>query len=236
MASAAGLMLLTEQERSAANSTTYGVGELIKDALERGYRDILLTLGGSATNDGGCGMFAALGARFYNEKGGAFIPTGGTLLEIDRLDVSAVDERLKECHITVATDVTNPLLGAEGATNVYGAQKGATEEELAHIEQGMAKWSQILFTQTGKAVQNIKGCGAAGGLSAPLLAFYACQVKSGIEAVLEALNYEEKVQHADIVITGEGKLDKQSLYGKAISGVAKVAVTACFRVYVRAIP
>ena len=223
MASAAGLMLIKEKERSAMRSTTFGVGELIKDALEKGFRNLLLTLGGSATNDGGCGMLSALGAKFFNQAGETFIPTGGTLKDVASIDVSNLDQRLKDCHITVATDVTNPLVGKEGATMVYARQKGANEEELVAMEEGMMHYAEILFQTTGKKIENIQGCGAAGGLSAPLLALFDCQVKSGIKAVLDALNYEARLLGVDAVITGEGKLDRQSLYGKAISGVAQGA-------------
>ena len=223
MASAAGLTLVKEEERCAADATTYGVGELILHALDRGFRTLMLTVGGSGTNDGGCGMLAALGAKFYDREQVAFLPTGGTLARITSIDLSSLDARLSECRFLIATDVKNPLCGEHGATRVYARQKGATDESLDAMEMGMRSYASLLKRLCGRDVAAIAGCGAGGGLAAPLLAFCNAEIRSGIESVLDALHFEDALHGADAVITGEGKIDRQSLYGKAISGVARAA-------------
>lgn len=223
MASAAGLTLVPEKHRSAACATSYGVGELILHAVRNGLRHILLTVGGSATNDGGCGMFAALGAKFRDASGAEFVPVGGTLGEIEAIDLSQLEPLLAECRFTVATDVRNPLLGKDGATRVYARQKGATDAELDQMECGMAHYASLLSRLSGRSVAEVEGCGAGGGLAAPLLAFTDTEICSGIEAVLNTLQFDKALQDASLVITGEGKIDRQSLFGKAISGVANAA-------------
>ena len=223
MARAAGLTLVPEEERNAATATTYGVGELILDARERGYRRFLLTVGGSGTNDGGCGMLASLGARFFDADGKSFLPTGGTLARIARIDLSELDRRLYESRFVIATDVKNPLCGKDGATRVYAPQKGADADTLDRMESGMLHYAFCLQEACGRDVAEVAGCGAGGGISAPLLAFLGAEIVSGIHAVLSALNFEDHVKDAAAVITGEGKIDRQSLYGKAISGVAEIA-------------
>lgn len=223
MASAAGLTLIPEVLRSAGLTTTYGVGELILQVLQNGYKKCILTVGGSATNDGGAGMLSALGGRFYDTDGNTFVPTGLTLDKIASIDLSGLSPLLSECEFLIATDVKNPLLGHEGATYVYGRQKGATDAELDVIERGMAHYAALLSALSGKDVAAIKGCGAGGGLSAPLLAFANAKIQSGIEAVLDTLHFSDLLCGADLVITGEGKIDRQSLFGKAISGVAGYA-------------
>ncbi len=223
MASAAGLTLVTPEKRCAATATTYGVGELISAALDQGARHILLTVGGSATNDGGAGMFAALGARFFTKSGDPCVPKGGDLAEIGTLDVSALDARLADTRFTVATDVKNPLVGKNGATYVYGRQKGADEKDLARMEAGMLHYAALLRAVSGKDVSEIEGSGAGGGLAAPLLAFCNAAVTSGIHAVLDTVGFDALLDGADLVLTGEGKIDEQSLCGKAISGVAAAA-------------
>jgi len=223
MASAAGLTLIPELERCAGKTTTYGVGELIAHALNSGHRRIMLTVGGSATNDGGCGMLSALGAVYRNASGEAFIPTGEDLSEIESLELSGVLPALRACEITIATDVKNPLLGENGATMVYGAQKGATREELEKLELGMARYASLVERMAGAPVASVAGCGAGGGVSLPLLAFADARIQSGIETVLEVNGFREQLRGADLVITGEGRLDRQSLFGKAISGVTGVA-------------
>lgn len=219
IAKACGLTLLEENKRSASNTNTFGVGQLITDALNKGFRKFLLTLGGSATNDGGTGMFCALGAKFIDKKGISFVPTGKSLEKISKIDISKVNPLLNDCTFTVATDVTNPLTGKFGATNVYGKQKGATNKELKLLEKGMKNYAKILSEMTGKDMQTIKGGGAAGGTAIPLLAFYNAKIESGISSVLKIVNFDKIISDADIIITGEGKIDKQSLFGKAISGV-----------------
>lgn len=223
MATAAGLMLLSPEERSAGKTTTYGVGELILHAIEHGCKRILLTVGGSATNDGGCGMLASLGAVFYDQAGAEFIPTGETLARIADIGLGQLLETLDGVEFLIATDVRNPLLGEMGATRVYGKQKGATECELDEIENGMKHYAALLQELCGRDVSMIAGCGAGGGISAPLLAFANAQIRSGIDTVLEVNRFSEALEGADLVITGEGKTDRQSLYGKAISGVARAA-------------
>lgn len=226
MARAAGLTLVGEAERCAEKATTYGVGELMLDALSRGAKKIILTVGGSATNDGGAGMFAALGATFTDISGKSFIPTGGTLANIKDISISSLSPLLSDCRITLATDVKNPLLGAEGATNVYARQKGASDEALIRMERGMAHYASLLTEKSGKDAASVAGCGAGGGLGAPLLSFCRAFVTSGIDAVLSALSFDEAIKDAAAVITGEGKLDCQSLYGKAVSGVVRRAAEA----------
>lgn len=223
MASAAGLTLIPESERSAGLTTTFGVGELILHALQSGYKKCILTVGGSATNDGGAGMLSALGGRFYDTDSNPFVPTGLTLDKIASIDLSELTPLLSDCEFLIAIDVKNPLLGQEGATYVYGRQKGATDAELDAIERGMSHYAALLSALSGKDVAAIKGGGAGGGLSAPLLAFANAKIQSGIEAVLDTLHFSDLLQGADLVITGEGKIDRQSLFGKAISGVATYA-------------
>ncbi|MBQ8141147.1 MAG: glycerate kinase [Clostridia bacterium] len=223
MASAAGLTLVPEEKRDAGKTTTFGVGEIISHAIGRGYRRIMLTVGGSATNDGGCGMLAALGARFFDSLGNAFVPVGDTLGEIERIDISGICEGFFECEFLIATDVKNTLLGANGATYIYARQKGADEEKLDRLERGMTGYAELLNTLSGKRVSELEGCGAGGGISAPLLAFADARVRSGIDTVLDAVGFLGELSDTDAVITGEGRLDLQSLCGKAISGVAKRA-------------
>lgn len=231
MARAAGLTLVAEGERCAKEATTYGVGELILHAAENGAKHILLTVGGSATNDGGAGMLCALGARFTDKDGNAFIPTGGTLAEIARIDVSGLSPFVRNCRFTLATDVKNPLLGRTGATRVYAEQKGASPYELDEMEQGMAHYAALLAEAAGRDIASLPGCGAGGGLGAPLLAFLSAEITSGIDAVLRTLRFDTLLEGADAVITGEGRLDTQSLYGKAISGVVRYAAEKEIPVY-----
>ena len=223
MARAAGLTLIPENERRVANATTYGVGELIAHAIGQGVRQILLTAGGSATSDGGCGMLAALGARFLRTDGSSFLPTGGTLSEIDKIDTRDLLLTQKDCRFTIATDVQNPLLGEKGATRMFARQKGATDAELDQMEAGMAHYASILEQTFGRAVAKIAGAGAAGGLAVPLLALEIAEIVSGIDAVLSAVGFFEAIREADAILTGEGKIDRQSLLGKAISGVVRAA-------------
>ena len=216
-ARAAGLTLLTEEERCAGNTTTYGVGEIIADALGRGFRKLLLTVGGSATNDGGCGMMAALGAVFRDENGSPFVPTGFTLGRIASVDFGSVLPALFEAEITVAADVGNPLLGPTGATMVYGKQKGGGSFD--RIEAGMAHWASLL----PRPVASLPGAGAAGGIAAPLLALTGARLVPGIDAVLDAVGFDRMLPDAALVITGEGRTDRQSAFGKAVSGISRRA-------------
>lgn len=219
MAVAAGLCLVKEGERNPESASTYGVGQLIKDALDRGFGKIMITVGGSGTNDGGSGLIEALGVRFYDADGKVISASGGALAKIDRIDAKGLDERIKKTEIVFACDVKNPLVGERGATRVYGAQKGADASMLDRLEIGMINYADKLALASGRDVRNIEGCGAGGGTPASLLAFGNARIESGIESVLSAIGFDEKLRGADLVITGEGSIDRQSAYGKAISGV-----------------
>ena len=223
MSRAAGLTLVKPEMRDVQRATTFGVGQLIYCALEKGCRRILLTVGGSGTNDGGTGMFEALGAVYYDKDDNIIHGDGAALEKITRIDISKLDSRLQECEIIIATDVVNPLIGEKGATRTYGAQKGAVGELQDKLEAGMVRYAKLLYENTGVDVSNIPGCGAGGGIAAPLLAFTNARIVSGIEAVLDALAFDSLLSDANFVITGEGRVDNQSLYGKAVSGIATAA-------------
>ncbi len=231
MAAAAGLTLIDEARRNAGKTTTYGVGELIRHALKSGFGKIMLTAGGSATNDGGCGMLAALGAVFKNADGNSFVPVGDSLSDICEIDLSGIADGFCECEFSIATDVKNPLLGENGATFVYGPQKGLANGQRESIERGMKSYSELLLKLTGKDVSVIEGAGAGGGIAVPLLAFAKTEISSGIETVLDAVGFDVALDGACAVITGEGRIDAQSLCGKAISGVAKQAAGRSVPVY-----
>ncbi|MCR4614594.1 MAG: glycerate kinase [Clostridiales bacterium] len=211
MAAAAGLPLA--DPRSAGLTTTYGVGELIAKACELGAENIFLGLGGSATNDGGAGMAAALGTKFYNKNGEEFIPTGFTLCEISDIKFSE-----KALNITALCDVRNPMFGENGAAYIYVPQKGASPEEVKALDDGLRHLADIL-TKCGKADFDIPGSGAAGALGAGVIAFTGGKLKRGIDAVLDAVDFDKKAQSADYIITGEGSLDSQSFCGKVIDGI-----------------
>ena len=232
MARAAGLTLVDPDKLDPLGASTYGVGELILRALDEGCDHILLTVGGSGTNDGGSGMLCALGGRLFDADGGEIFGCGGALSEVARVDVSGLDPRLQNCRFTVASDVTNPLVGELGATRVYGPQKGVTPDMIDALESGMRSYARAVEAAAGKAVAEIPGCGAGGGLITPLLAFCNVTVRSGIESVLEAADFDGQLIGADAVITGEGRVDAQSCYGKAISGVASHAAAKNVPVYV----
>lgn len=231
MAYAAGLTLVDRDKRNAGQTTTFGVGEMILDALSKGFRKIMLTAGGSATNDGGCGMLAALGAVFKDAGGNAFIPTGDRLTEIADIDLTAISSALFDCEITVATDVKNPLLGEHGATFVYAPQKGLVDGQRELLEAGMTHYARLMEQKTGRSVASIEGAGAGGGIAVPLLALFGADIRSGIDTVLDIVGFDNALDGADAVITGEGKMDVQSLYGKAISGVTKRAAARGIPVY-----
>ncbi|MBE6628556.1 MAG: glycerate kinase [Ruminococcaceae bacterium] len=234
MARAAGLTLVDPDKLNPLVASTYGVGELILRALDEGCDHILLTVGGSGTNDGGSGMLCALGGKLFDADGGEIPGCGGALAKIARIDASGLDPRLQNCRFTVASDVTNPLVGELGATRVYGPQKGVTPDLIDALEAGMSSYASAVEAASGKAVAEIPGCGAGGGLITPLLAFCNVTVRSGIESVLEAADFDRLLLDADAVITGEGRVDAQSCYGKAISGVAEHARAQGVPVYVAA--
>lgn len=221
MASAAGLTLLEPSERNPEQTTTYGVGELILAALDEGVNEIIIGIGGSATNDGGMGMAAALGVRFLDEAGNLVGQGGGQLGKVARIDTSGLDRRLKDIKLTVMCDVDNPLTGPKGAALVYSPQKGADPEQVQRLEAGLVHYERLLSDCCGFAVGAIPGAGAAGGLGAGLMAFAGGRLKSGIDVLLDLVNFDEIAADADLVITGEGRMDGQSSYGKVPVGVAR---------------
>jgi glycerate 2-kinase len=219
MAQAAGLGLVPEESRDPKVTTTFGVGELIRSALDCGARSLLLGIGGSATNDGGAGMAQALGVRLLDRAGDELAPGGARLQDLDAIDMSGIDPRLDSAHITVACDVRNPLTGPTGASAVYGPQKGATPADVALLDRALTRYRDKILAACGTDVQTIPGSGAAGGLGAALVAFCGARLRSGIDLVLETTGFDRLLAGADLVITGEGRMDEQTLYGKALAGV-----------------
>ena len=222
MAAASGLHLAPKAQRDPRMTTSYGTGELILAALERGVKTIILGIGGSATNDGGAGMMQALGARLLDENRQALPPGGAALAQLAYIDLSGVDPRLQQVSITAACDVDNPLCGANGASAVFGPQKGATPEMVTQLDAALRHYGTLLEQATGREVINAPGAGAAGGMAA-LLGMLNARLRPGIEIVIETLQLEEALRDADLVITGEGRLDSQSIHGKTPIGVARVA-------------
>lgn len=207
MAAASGLPLLTEPERDPEKTTTYGTGEMILDALDRGFRDISIAIGGSATNDGGMGCMCALGVRFLDENGEILQGCGENLGKISEIDVSGLDSRVAKTKFTVMCDVNNPLCGENGATYTFGPQKGGTPESLARLEEGMLHYRDVLLREFGVDVNEIPGAGAAGGLGAALVVFLNAVLKSGIETVLDLVDFDSRLQGVSLVVTGEGRTD-----------------------------
>ncbi len=223
MAQASGLPLLEEDERDPRNTTSFGTGELIKHALEEGYRKFIVGLGGSATNDGGAGILKALGVTFH-QKGGSHLAEGGaSLIDLDYIDCSKLDPRLNECSIIVASDVTNKLCGPNGASAVFGPQKGATPAMVNELEHALNHFAEVVQKQEHIDMRELKGGGAAGGTGAALMTFLNAEVYSGINVIMEQVNFSRKIKEADLVVTGEGSLDDQTLSGKVISGVCNEA-------------
>ena len=223
MASSSGLMLVAPENRNPLVASTYGVGQMIVHALDNGVSSIIMGIGGSATNDGGTGMLQALGVRFYDGDNTEITPTPSNLTTIDRIDISALDSRLQNITIAVACDVDNPLLGQNGATAIYGPQKGVTPETYAVLEKALAHFAEKTEQATGVDSKTIAGAGAAGGLGFALLSYLNADLSAGIELILDAVDFDSHVQWADIVITGEGKIDHQTIFGKTPAGVAKHA-------------
>lgn len=223
MAAASGLPLLRENERNPMKTTTCGTGELIGHALDRGCQNIIVGLGGSATNDGGAGMIRALGARLLDKDGNDVEEGGGSLGSIAAIDLSGLDKRLAGCRIIAACDVDNPLTGIRGASHVFGPQKGADAEMVKILDNNLEHFAEIVLKTTGIAIKDYPGAGAAGGLGGGLLAFLGAELKRGIDIVIEAAGLEEKIIGADLVITGEGMMDYQTQYGKTPYGVAMIA-------------
>ncbi|NOQ45147.1 MAG: glycerate kinase [Desulfobulbaceae bacterium] len=223
MALASGIVLLPNKQRDPTKTTTFGTGELIAAALDLGVRRIAVGIGGSATNDGGIGMAAALGVRFLNANGQAVKPVGGTLTDIRRIDMAGLDSRINDVRFEVVCDVDNPLIGPAGAAQVYGPQKGATPEQVKVLDQGLANLADVIASDLGFDVRNLAGAGAAGGLGAGLYAFLGAELKRGVDMVLNLVGLDEKLHGADLVLTGEGQIDSQTAFGKAPAGVAIAA-------------
>ena len=219
MAAASGLPMVPEELRNPLNTTTFGTGELILDALKRGYRDISIAIGGSATNDGGMGCARALGVIFLDHNGNELEGFGRDLAKVAAIDISGLDERVKDSKITVMCDVTNPLCGKNGATWTFGKQKGATPEIQEELEKGMCSYRDVIRETFCIDCDGIPGTGAAGGLGAALMVFLGGEMKSGIETVLDLIRFDERLEGVDLVVTGEGRTDWQSCFGKVMQGV-----------------
>lgn len=219
MAACAGLPLV-KNRLEPDKTTTFGVGELIIDAINSGAKKIILGLGGSATNDGGCGMAAALGVKFKDEQDQEFIPTGGTLSQIYKIDMNNIYPKIKDIEFISMCDVDNPLCGKLGASAVFAPQKGADEDMVKLLDEGLAHLAKIIKRDLHIEVKDIKGAGAAGGLGAGSIAFLQSKLTKGIDVILDTIKFDELVSKADIVFTGEGKFDSQSLHGKVVMGVA----------------
>lgn len=223
MAAAAGLPLVPPHRRDPRITTTYGVGELILAALERGCRHFIIGIGGSATNDGGAGMAQALGASLQTNEGTEIARGGAALATLARISTTSFDARLANCLFEVACDVNNPLCGPTGASAVYGPQKGATPEMVVQLDAALAHYAEIVERDLGLSVKDIPGAGAAGGLGAGLIAFLHAMLRPGAQIVLDAVHLEEQLHSADLVITAEGQLDAQTAYGKSVGAVAELA-------------
>lgn len=222
MASCCGLPLV-EHKKNPMLTTTYGVGEIIIDAIKNNCTKIIMALGGSSTNDGGCGAAAALGVKFFDKNKTEFVPTGGTLINIQTIDVSNINTSLKNIEITTMCDIDNPLYGEFGAAYVFAPQKGADDEIVKLLDEGLINFSNKIKSFLNVDVSNIKGAGAAGGMGAGMVAFFGSSLEMGIETVLDAVKFDDLISNANLIITGEGKIDNQSLSGKVVVGVAKRA-------------
>ena len=223
MASAAGITLVPDKEKNPLLATSYGVGEMIIDAIQRGCRNFIIGIGGSITNDGGIGMLKALGVRFLDEKGEDAGEGGQALAKVACIDLSGLNPLLKECHIQVACDVNNPLCGESGSTYVYGPQKGVTEDMKKTLDEAMAHFARVTSESLENDYMNTPGAGAAGGLGFAFLAYVGATLTPGIELILDAVGLEDELSGADVVVTGEGRLDFQTAMGKAPVGVARLA-------------
>lgn len=223
MAKSSGLELLDNDERNPMLTSTFGTGEIIVHALDQGCRKIIIGIGGSATNDAGVGMVKALGGKFLNSKDQEIGNGGGALGELYKIDLSELDNRILNCNITVACDVNNPLTGKNGASLVYGGQKGGNMEQLVSLDNNLVNYASVIRKDLGIEVETVQGAGAAGGMGAALMAFFDAELVRGIDLILETLELEKHIENSDLVITGEGKIDLQTLNGKTIMGLAKIA-------------
>ena len=222
MAACAGLPL-AGSKKNPERTTTYGVGQLIVDALDKGARNFLVGLGGSATNDGGCGCASACGVRFFEANGSSFVPSGRNLTDIMAIDMKEADPRLKECTFTVLCDIDNPLCGETGAAAVFGPQKGADEAMIKRLDEGLRHLAWLWKRDLGCDLLNLPGGGAAGGMGAGMAAFFGGTLRPGIDLLLDAVGFDTLAKDADLIFTGEGCLDGQTLRGKAVAGVARRA-------------
>lgn len=220
MAKASGLALLNENEKSATLTSTYGTGQLFKFALDQGIDNFIIGIGGSATNDGGAGFVSALGAKLYDGNGKEVESNGISLSSIRDIDMSNFDKRVKNTTVRVACDVTNPLCGNEGASAIFGPQKGANPEEVNLLDKNLLHWASLIKDQLGKDILNVPGAGAAGGLGAGLMAFTDAELSIGANIVLDSLNYDEHLRDVDLVIVGEGSTDKSTQFNKSPVAVA----------------
>lgn len=222
MASCAGLTLV-EDRKNPMKTTTYGVGELILDAAKRGVKKIIVGLGGSCTNDGGCGAAAAVGVHFFDREGRGFVPTGGTLAEIEKIDFSEKENCLDGIEIVTMCDIDNPMYGPAGASMIFGPQKGADETMVFELDAGIRHLSEMILKETGNDISLVPGTGAAGAMGAGMIAFFDSRLQMGIQTVLDTVKFERMIRDADYIFTGEGRLDGQSLRGKVVIGIAERA-------------
>ncbi|MBD8037670.1 glycerate kinase [Solibacillus sp. A46] len=223
MATASGLHLVPNGQLSPLTTTTYGTGELIKHALDEGYKSFVIGLGGSATNDGGAGMLQALGMKLQNQKGEEIKFGGGELNNIHHINLSHFDQRIKECKFLIASDVENPLIGPTGASHVFGPQKGATKEDVIILDENLMHWANMIEATTSITLHEKAGAGAAGGIGGAFQAFFPVEFQRGVDVVLDFIKLNEYLNDAHLVITGEGKVDSQTVYGKTPLGVAQRA-------------
>lgn len=223
MASAAGIILVSNEEKDPLAATTFGVGEMILDAVNKGCRNFIIGIGGSATNDGGIGMLQALGYTFKDAEGHDVGQGAQALGKVAAIGCQGISSKLSECHFQVACDVTNPLCGENGATYIYGPQKGVTEDLKARLDADMAHFAEVTSNALGNHFANTDGAGAAGGLGFAFLSYLGAELTPGIDLILNAVELEKELKNADIVVTGEGRLDHQTAMGKAPVGVAKLA-------------
>ena len=223
MARASGLAMVPPRRRNPKVTTTLGTGQLLKEASERGFKRVIVGLGGSATNDGGAGMATSLGVRFLDSYGNALPPGGAALARLDRIDVTGLLESISGVEIIAATDVTNPLCGPTGASEIFGPQKGASQEVVAELDAALLNFAKVVKRDTGCDVLDVPGAGAAGGLGAGLMAFAGAKIQSGIDMVCQVLDFDSHLAGADLVITGEGRADRSTVFDKAPVGVARHA-------------
>jgi glycerate 2-kinase len=223
MAKASGLSLVPREELNPLKATTFGTGELIKQALDDGFKSFILAIGGSATNDGGAGMLQALGLVLLDEKGDSISPGGAELKKIHSIDLSEFDERIQDCRFLIASDVENPLIGPHGASHVFGPQKGATPDMVQFLDKCLAHWADEVEKVTGIHLHDLPGAGAAGGIGGAFQAFFPSSMKRGIDVVIEHTGLQAALEGADLVITGEGQVDFQTASGKTPMGVAQAA-------------